>query len=727
MALHLPSLSAVMRDKYTQFIIMKNTHFPLRRSAALITAALLSQTSNVHAQNASTIAESPQKRIIAKRSGEDIEEITIKAHPLHEKGLPQNAEVLRGQELSDALESNLGDTLAKQPGIRSASFGAAVGRPVIHGLGGPRVKTTEDRIDTLDVSITSTDHAVTVEPFIADQISVLKGASTLLYGSGAIGGVVDTETGRIPTQLNDEPISGRAEIRFGDNADSEAGAFRLDGNAGSNFAWHIDAFNKEADDYDIPGFAESATLRALEEAESEGEGEEEEVFGTVEGSRYDLSGFSVGGSWVGEKGHLGVSISESEGVYGLVGGHEEEEGEEEEAEEEEGVGIIDFDQTRFDLSAGLINPFSGISEIDFRLGVNDYQHEEIEGNGEVGTRFDNDAWEARLHVKHEEIAGFSGVLGLQLGDRDFSAIGEEAFVPPAETETLGVYWVGERDFDTFSLELGARFENKETQAIASAGLPARDFDTASASLGFVIPSSDVMTWGILLDYAERAPSIEELYSNGPHLATQTFEVGDVNLQEEASTNISLSWAYETDAFDAHITAYRNDFSDFIFQSNTGEIEDGFPVFVYQQSDAEFVGLDLELGVHLLEIGNGDMDLQFSFDTVSAELSGSENLPRIPADRFSVDLVWSNDAWRGKLSYSDVSSQNDTAPLELRTEGYQDISLKIEREFKLADTQLTAYLHGKNLSDEEQRAHTSFVKDFVAAPGRRIEAGLKLVF
>ncbi len=697
---------------------MKNIKLKQRKSVTLVAMAL------------SAIAHSA-----SAQTNDDIEEIVIKTHPLHEQGLSQSVEVLRGSELADVIDSNIGSTLESQPGIRSASFGAAVGRPVIHGLAGPRVKTTEDRIDSLDVSVTSTDHAVTVEPFIADQINVLKGASTLVYGSGAIGGVVDVETGRIPTELNEKSISGRAEIRLGDNGDSEIGAARLDGNLGDSVAWHLDAFSKQADDYEIPGLAESRFQIAREEAEEaaegeEGEGhseEEEEAEGIVEGSRYDISGVAAGASWVGERGHLGISISSTDAQYGLVGGHGHEEEEEEHEEGEEAPGMIDLEQTRFDLSGELLNPFAGVSSLSVRLGVNDYEHTEIEGNGEVGTLFDNEAWEAQIQLRHEAIAGFDGVFGLQLGDREFSAIGEEAFVPPAETQTTGLYWVGEREFESFSMELGARVENSDTAPANGGTLPERDFDTASASIGFVVPSSEDLTWSASFGYAERAPSIEELYSNGPHLATNTFEIGDVNLDVEASFNASLSAAYETDAFDFHATLYRNDFSDFIFQSATGEIEDDLPVLVYRQSDADFTGLDLELGVHLSEFAGGDLDLRMSFDTVKAELSGGENLPRIPANRFGADLIWASDNWRAKLGFSKVNSQNDIAPFELPTDGYDDISLKLERSFDFGDTKLTAFVSGRNLGDDEQRAHTSFVKDFVAAPGRRVEAGFKLKF
>jgi len=705
----------------------------MRKSARLITLSIVNTYIGLSIGTSSAFAQSPSGNTSSTSENNELEEIVISVHPLHENGLSQSIEVLRGEELSDALASNLGETLAQQPGIRSASFGAAVGRPVIHGLGGPRVKTTEDRIDSLDVAVTSTDHPVTVEPFIADQITVLKGASTLLYGSGSIGGVVDTQTGRIPTKLNEDAFSGRAEFRASDNGDGRVGALRLDGNAGNAIAWHVDAFSKDGDDYDIPGFVKSEALR--NQLAAAGESEEEEPFGVLEGSRLDLQGAAAGISWVGERGHLGISISTSEGVFGLVGAGEEEEEEEGEADEleefleleEEGPGIIDFDQTRVDLSAELLNPFSGIESISFRLGVNDYQHFEIEGSGEVGSQFDNEAWEARLHATHTPIAGFSGVLGLQLGDRDFSAVGEEAFVPPAETETAGLYWVGEREFDGFSLELGARVEEIENRSVDS-GVE-RDFSTFSTSFGIVLPTSDINRFGVLLDYSERAPSIEELFSNGPHLATQSFEVGDINLDEEKGVQLSVSWAYETDLFDAHATLYYNDFDDFIFQANTGDIEDGLPVLVYQQEDAEFVGLDLEFGLHLVEVAGGDLDLRATFDTVSAEVNfqANDNLPRIPATRIGADLVWKNKGWRAKLGFANTSSQTDTAAFELPTDSFNDLTAKVEYTFDWNGSQVSAFVSGKNLTDDEQRAHTSFVKDFAPAAGRTFEAGVRVNF
>ena len=191
-----------------------------------------------------------------------IEEILVIGHPLSAEGLVQAHAVLTGEQLERRAINNIGETVAGETGIHNGSFGVAVGRPVIHGLAGPRVRMLEDRIDTLDVSVTSGDHAVTVDPLVADRVEILKGSATLLYGSGAIGGVVDTHTGRILHQVPDR-VTGKLHGLAGDNGDARNGSFRLDGGVG-NFAWHVDGFARERDDYDIPGYAESSRLRAME-------------------------------------------------------------------------------------------------------------------------------------------------------------------------------------------------------------------------------------------------------------------------------------------------------------------------------------------------------------------------------------------------------------------------------------------------------------------------------
>ena len=280
-------------------------------------------------------------------SDELIEEIVVVGHPLSGEGLALPATVLSADELERKAADSIGATVGNEPGIHNSSFGAAAGRPVIHGLGGARVRVMEDRIDTLDVSVTSGDHAVTVDPFIAERVEVLKGSATLLYGSGAIGGVVDVHTGRIPHEVP-ERVNGAVDLRGSDNGDGRNGSFRLDG-GGGNLAWHLDGFAREADDYEIPAFAESAMLRALEEEEEhhdedehgaddhdddeaddheeEEEGhhdedehaDEDEVRGYLPGSGFEVRGGSVGFSFVGDRGFVGLSISGLNSEYGIPG------------------------------------------------------------------------------------------------------------------------------------------------------------------------------------------------------------------------------------------------------------------------------------------------------------------------------------------------------------------------------------------------------------------------
>jgi len=653
-----------------------------------LVAGLMLSTINQASADASSTADSP------------LEEISVSAHPLAENGTAQTVTVLSGRELAREVQFSLGETLSGEAGIQSASFGTAVGRPIIHGLAGARVKTTADRIDTLDVSVTSGDHAVGVEPFIADQITVLRGSSTLLYGSGAIGGVVDVSTSRIHSELI-EDTSGRVQLRAADNANATNGAFTIDTPLGESVIVHVDGFLSDADDYEIPGFAESAFQIAAEEAEEalgEGgeEGEEEEVFGVLEGSRSERRGGAVGLSFVGESGFVGISISSLDADYGLVGGHHEEEDEEgEEAEEEdEGPGMIDLEQTRFDIEAQLNDPFSGVESINFRLGVNDYEHNEFEANGELGTIFSNEAWEGRVELRHESWAGFEGALGLQLGEREFSAIGEEAFVPPVDSETFGLFWVGQRAIGNAELEAGVRWEQVD-HSPTTQGLPDLNFDSFSASLGLVGSINDNLTLSGMVDLSSRAPTAEELYSNGPHLATNAFEIGDPNLDKEDVLALTLSAGYGNERLELDASVYFMQFENYIYEIGTGEEIDELQVFLWQQDDATFAGVNLKGLLHLANIGNGDLDFNFLFDVVRGELDGgpdNRNLPRIPAARSGFGLSWKNDSWETSIDYLRVNNQRRVADFELPTDSYEDLSVFVQRKMNLAGNEVNVFLH-----------------------------------
>lgn len=675
----------------------------------------------------------------------EIEEVLVRAHPLSAEGLAQPVAVLAGEDLERALAPSLGETLRNIPGVHSASFGQAVGRPVIRGLGGPRVKVMEDRIDSLDVSVSSPDHMTMIEPFTADSIEVLKGPSTLLYGSGAIGGVVDVHTGRIPHSVP-EALEGAVEMRGADNGDQRTAAGRFDFGA-AQFAFHADGFYRDADAYDIPGYAESAAQRALEEAEEEhgehdedheGEHEhdEEAAYGKLPGSELEATGGAVGASYIGDRGFFGLSVSRYEAEYGLPGhshdhhhedeheGEEDHDEEHEDDHEDEGSPFLDLEQTRVDLEAGMENPFRGIRSANFRGGYNDYEHVEVEGEGEAGTTFATQAWEGRIELTHEELFGFEGAFGVQLSNREFSAIGEEAFVEPVDTRTTGVFYVGQRPIGNLQLEAGLRYENVDHDPTEGAS---RSFDIGAASLGLIRPLGDNWRLSAQLDLSSRAPVAEELYSFGPHLATQSYELGDPDLDEETATNFSVNLRYDSNRLTLQLSAFATEFRDFIYEANTGLEIDELPVLQWSQQDADFRGIEGDATWEALAWQDGALTFGAGFDTVRGRLDGGDNrnIPRISPQRWRVGVSSNWQGLRAELTFQHTASQDDVAFGELPTDAFDDLRLHLGYALMLGDSTVELFLNGRNLTDDEQRLHTSFIKDFAPQPGRTIEAGIQV--
>ena len=709
----------------------------------------------------------------AEAAGEEepgaIEEVIVLAHPLGDEGLAQASEVLDVDELERKAVDNIGATVGSEPGIHNSAYGVGAGRPVIHGLGGARVRVMEEQIDTLDVSVSSGDHAVTVDPFVAERVEVLKGSATLLYGSGAIGGVVDVHTGRIPDEVP-ERIRGALDLRATDNGNGSNGTLRLDG-GGGNVAWHVDAFARKADDYDIPGYAESAALHAQEEEEEhhdedehgdhdhdhdheeddhdeEGHEDEEEVHGHLPGSGIDVRGGAVGFSFVGDRGFAGLSVSSLDSEYGIPGhshahhdhghddheehddhdDHEEHEDHEEHddhADEVEATPLVVLEQTRVDLEAGLADPFDGFEGLNFRLGINDYEHVENEA-GEVGTAFTNEAWEARAELTHAPFAGWRGAIGIQLGDRGFSVAGEEAFTPPVDTSSFGLFWVGERSLERLGIEAGVRYDRVEH---APRHGSSRDFSGGSASLGLIVPLGEDWEGTLLADYSSRAPVGEELFSDSPHPGTGVFEIGDPGLDHEQARNLSATLTGGGDGWSTRGTFYYTSFADFIYQAATGEEMDGFDVRRYAQADATFAGFEVEGRARVAEWGGGRLEIGAFFDTVSPELdvSGNDNLPLIPPNRVGVSFAFTSDRLRATVDYVRASEQDDVAEFELPSDAYDDLRARVAWRLRPGGMAVDLYVAGRNLTDDEQRLHTSVVKDLAPQPGRTIEAGMRVRF
>ncbi|MEM9616376.1 MAG: TonB-dependent receptor [Pseudomonadota bacterium] len=671
------------------------------------------------------------------------DEIIVTASPL-ERTVGEtilNTSIISGEELQRRVENSIGETLRREPGVSSTFFGPGASRPVIRGLAGDRIRVLDAGIGSIDASATSPDHAVAVEPATAQKIEIVRGPSTLLYGSSAAGGVVNVFNGRIPSVVPEDGLDGSVRVGTStvDDGFETSGGFDLKlGDFGDGaLVFHGDGFYRDAEDYDIPGFAESARLRALEEAEEgpeeEGHEEEEEVFGTAENSAFETKGGSAGLSFVFDNGFFGVSATAIDTTYGIPGGHGHEEGEEEgeEEEEEEGGVTIDLEQRRLDVNGEIEGDFGLFQKAKLRLGYADYEHVEIEPSGEVGTNFSNVGWEGRFELvsKTRNLFGgeLNGATGIQYRKRDFSAIGEEAFVPPTETDQFGLFALKELSTGPWRLELGGRYEHTSHE-VQETGVE-RDFDGFSVSGGAGFQANDNVFFGVTGFRTERAPATEELFSNGPHLATNAFEIGDPDLNEEVARGVEATARFTTERFSGSISGYYTSYRDFIFEAATGEEEDGLPVFQFFAEDAQFRGFEAQVTGELFRASMFDIHGDASVDYVRAttDAGGNNNLPRIPplsgivgleARSKHVDL-------RAELEYA--ADQDDVTEFELPTDGYEVFNAFVTVRPFTGTPGLALRLSANNLTDEDVRLHTSFLKDLAPLPGRNFRISLQGTF
>ncbi|MGI9259985.1 MAG: TonB-dependent receptor [Gammaproteobacteria bacterium] len=640
--------------------------------------------------------------------------------------MAQSVTVLGDETLRRIQSTNLGETLAGELGVSASAFSAAASRPIIRGLAGARIKMMEDGIDSLDVSSVSVDHAVGIDPLVAEQIEIFRGPTTLLYGSGAVGGVVNTVTRRIPEMPPEAGLEGAFEIRGDTVADDRTGAFRFDG-GNDSFAWHVDGLRRDAGNYEIPGFAE---LGHDDDHEAEEEGHEEEQFGLLENSSFDVSNLAVGGTWFGENSFFGVSVGGYKSNYGVPGHHHEEEseGENENGEEEEEIVRIDLDQTRIDLKGGWVSSGGFIEAVNYRLGINDYEHQELEG-AEVGTLFSNDAFEGRVEFLHRPLSMSDGAFGIQFGEREFSAIGDEAFIPPVDTSTIGIFGLEHFDLENWSLSLGGRLESQEH----SPSIAAADFSGTAASLSFAAIRRLGEDYALALHIAsaERLPVAEELYANGPHLASRTFEFGDPTIDKETSRHIDIGLRKTSGTLTWSLTAFYTSFDDFIFLRDTGieDAESELPIFAYNQQDAHVSGFEAELFTPLANFGTGEIDLRLYADYVRGELDSNENLPRLPPLRIGARVQYHHDEIVAGIEAARYTKQDDIAQFEEPTPGYTMVNADLNWVLPSSTSELETnlFFKGTNLLDEDARRHTSLVKDIAPLQGRNFQFGFRALF
>lgn len=656
------------------------------------------------------------------QEADDREVIRVLSSPLDTDtdSVTGSVDVLGSDQILRELNGNLADTLERLPGVTSSYFGPASGRPIVRGLGADRVRVLINGLGALDASASSPDHAVLNDIIGAEAIEVLRGPAAIGYGGGAIGGVVNVIDGRIPTELPEDPVSGFVYA----GSTSVDDGYQLAGRGTARIGELVlqaDYERREADPFDIPGSAESDRLIAFEEAEGEEHEEhEEEDLGYVEGSDFSFESYGGGFSIVSDWGFTGLAVKFSDADYGLPGhAHGEEHGEEEHEEEhheDEEAARLNMEQTRIDLR-GEVRLNSFFDRARWSLAYAEYEHVELEG-GEIGTIFDTEGLEGRFELRHQHTDQRQGALGVQFMTRDFAGNGDEAFIEPVTTQDWGAFITERWDFDPWGIEGGLRAETRKLNGLRAE----RSFDTLSGSLSaFYRPSSDWFA-SLTVSRTERAPTDVEVFAEGPHLATQAYEIGDLNLSEEIAVSVEGNVRYTSEFGEFELAVFDVSYDGFIELFPTGIEEDGLPVFMYRQEDASLYGFEASYRAGLGQTGNIDWSTEVTLDAVRGELDDGGNLPRIPPLSGTIGLTADSGPLTASAEWQWVTEQDEVTSFELPTDDYSLLNLTLEYRPDFG-RDLTLLASVRNVTDEEARLHTSYLKDLVPLPGRNFRLAI----
>jgi iron complex outermembrane receptor protein len=642
--------------------------------------------------------------------------------------------VLQGDALLREMRSTIGETLARQPGVSATFFGPNASRPILRGLDAERVRILTDGIGSFDVSNTSVDHAVAINPLLANRIEVLRGPAALLYGSGAIGGVVNIQDRRIPRDIPDRAFHLDGMANFGSAAEERGGGASLNVPAGkSGVVLHLDGSFLETGDYRTGGYVFSQELRDAAEAEGGDVAEDAQARGRVENTAARTWDIGGGLSYIAEDGgSFGVVLSHLENRYGIpnaleLGEDHAHEDEHEGEHDEEGHGhediTLDMRQTRVDARAAVPLFGSAFEKLNFRFGWAEYQHDEIESTGAIGTTFLNNSFEARAELVQQARDGWKGASGIQYFNRDFNAFGEEAYIPRNSTQQLGLFTLQEFDLGALRAEVGARYEHSDvgSQVI---GIN-RSFDSFSVSAGLSVPLGDSLRFAVSAARSERAPSAEELFANGAHAATRAFEIGNPNFSKERQTGLEAVLRGRGTGWRVELSGFYNRFDNFIFLNPTGQEIDDLPVFQYEQRNAEFWGFEAEGALTVARFGDTRLEVTGLADYVRATvLSGGGAAPRIPPLRLLGGVEASGDMFGGRIEVEHVTRQSRIASFETETPAWTMVNASLTVRPFGVDSETAIVLSANNIFDVEARRHASFLKDVAPLLGRDIRLSLR---
>ncbi len=667
------------------------------------------------------------------RADEDatvLEAVQVSALPMGEDANRSSSsfDLLEGILLFQKSEGTLGNTLNGLPGVHSDTFGGGASRPVIRGQGAPRVTVLSDGNSLFDASSISPDHAVTAEPLLSSKIEVLRGPSTLLYGGGAIGGVVNVLDNKIPTEMPLESVEGFVAGQGNTVADERAGAASLTARASEHIAIHVEGARRDANNYEVNGF----------------------TVPEIEGTYAESNNASVGASWIDDWGYLGLAYTYRGDIYGLPGHSHEFEScgtsgsslvcddeHDHEHGEDHAAPYVDLDSRRIDLRGEYRQPMDGIQVVRLRSSHTDYRHHEIE-DGVIGTTFRHKGYETRIEAEHAPFAGgWHGAVGLQYSDTQFNTQGAEAFMPKTDTRIIGLFAVEHYQLaDDWHLELGARHERQKMDPIDDPRQrPGLDDSANSLSAGLTWAFAPDYNLGLSATRSQRLPHAQEAYARGVHLATNTYECGlladtftcggaenNARLETETSHNLGINLRKIRGDFTFDVGLYQNRVDNYIYARTLDQIED-FRLIKYTQEDVEFIGAEAEARYQWTD----RFATTLFGDVVKAQFrDGGNELPRIPAHRVGTRI---NTFWRdfdGELEFYRLYAQDDITGYETRTPGHDMLNSTVSYTFGLEQT-YSLFLRASNLLGEEVYNHTSFLADTVPQPGRNLTAGIRMDF
>ncbi|MGZ8947068.1 MAG: TonB-dependent receptor [Methylococcaceae bacterium] len=629
--------------------------------------------------------------------------------------------VLSDEELRIKVGHSIGDTLKNELGITSQSFGPGVGTPVIRGQAGPRVRVLSNGIGSNDASAISPDHATSVEPLLAERIEVLRGPATLLYGSGAMGGVVNVIDNRIPDLMPDKLLGGALEQRFDSTSDETSTTMKLEGGEG-NIAYHIDGFYRNRHNLDIGGRGIDTAAVAITDPSLD---VVDNPNGFLNNTGAEAISGSAGMSWIGDSAFAGASINHLENNYGIAP----------DGTGEETVSIA-LRQDKYDFKSELKDPFRFAKSLRTRLGYTDYQHTEI-ANGEPGAFFTNQSYEGRIELTHQDLGPLHGVVGFQAQSSDFNAIEKltgDSIVPRSDINSFGVFAVESFDIGKLKYQLGMRVEQTD---IDPDGFDNLSYTPVSASASALWKLDDRNSLSLAVTRSSRAPQVQELLANGYHDATRSFDVGDINLKEETSYNLDLGYRFKTDWLRAEFDLFHNWASDYITQQRSGKfvdeegnpcVVDCVPLDITTQNDAIFKGYEAKLIFQMMENHYGLLDLTLFSDYTRGEFENGSDVPRMPPLRYGLQLDYAKDDLSSYLRFTRADSQPYAGDFETPTAGY--FLLNVGAQYQITtyrDAELMLFAKGNNLLDENIRNSTSYLRNFAPEAGRGAEIGFRISY